>query len=105
MVSVPYAVMECACPAAHTASHTAAPKSAGTFTSKPSSPVKLTRKSRIGTPQMWPAATPMCGSDAALRSMSTRPASTWRALGPCTAITAHCSVVEVSQTASSDHSV
>ena len=30
---------------------------------------------------------------------------TRRASGPCTAITAHCSVVEVSHTASSGHSV
>ena len=48
----------------------------------------------------------MCGSAAALRSMpSTRDASTRRAFGPCTAITAHCSVVEVSHTLSSGHSV
>ena len=97
--------MPCAWPASQMASHTAAPKSAGTLTSKPSSPVKLTRNSRIGTAQMCPSATLMCGSAAAAISMSTSGASTARAFGPCTAITAHCSVVEVSHTFRSGHSV
>src|SRR6266566_5202151 len=60
---------------------TADPKSAGTLTSKPSSPVKLTRKTRMGTPQMYPGATPMCGMAEAEMSMSTSPVSTAR-LGP-----------------------
>ena len=72
---------------------------AGTLISKPSSPVKLTRKSRVGTPQILPSRTLICGIASADRSMpSTSGAITSRACGPCTAITAHCSVVEVSQT-------
>ena len=68
--------MPCGRPASQIACHTAVPKSAGTLTSKPSSPVKLTRKSRIGTPQMLPVAMLMCGMACAEMSTSTSPAST-----------------------------
>ena len=68
--------------------------------------MKLRRKSRIGTPPNVPSFSAMWGSAAAeMLRPSTSGARMSRARGPCTAITAHCSVVEVSQTRRSGNSV
>ena len=76
----------------------------GRLISKPSSPVKLTRNSLIETPPKRPSRTLMCGI--ARRSMSRmNGASTASDRGPCTAITAHCSVIDVSHTRMSANSV
>ena len=93
-------------PASNIASQTARAWSAGTLISKPSSPVNDTRNSRVGTPQIVPERIAICGKASGERSMpSTRGAITARAFGPCSAITAHCSVIEVRNTSSSGHSV
>ena len=60
----------------------------------------------MGTPRMVPSRTLICGIASGERSMPlTSGAITSRAFGPWTAITAHCSVVEVSQTSRSVNSV
>ena len=76
--------------------HARAHSRRATLTSKPSSPVKLTRASRVGTPQMQPSRTLRCGNAAAERSTpSTSGARMSRAFGPLIAIVANCSVIEV----------
>ena len=93
-------------PASQSFSQRARPWRAGTLTSKPSSPVKETRKSRAGKPATVHSATDMCGKAASEMSRpSTKGSSSLRAFGPLSATVAHCSVVEVSQTLRSGHSV
>ena len=88
------------------ASQTACPWLDGTLTSKPSSPVKLTRIRRSAAPQIVPSPMLMCGNASAeMSSPWTSGVRISRACGPWTAITDHCSVTEVSQTSRSGHSV
>ena len=61
---------------------------------------------RVGTPQILPSRTAMGGIASSDRSIpSTSGATMSRDFGPCTAITAHCSEIEVSQTSRCGNSV
>ncbi len=91
-----YGVMPKEPPAAITASHIPRPCHAGTLISYASSPVKLTRATRAGTPATSPSRQDMNGKAPASRSMSVSAAArTSRARGPFTAIVDHCSVTLV----------
>ena len=70
------------------------PKPAGTLISKPSSPVKLTRKRRARDAADLRTPEPTCaGSAAGSRLDAADERGDYRrARGPCTAMTAHCSV-------------
>jgi hypothetical protein len=86
-------------PASSSASQTWRPCQPATCTSKASSPEKETRASRAGTPATSPSRQVMNGNAAREMSVSV-PAvrSRARALGPATAMVAHCSVTLVQWT-------
>ncbi|MNY25745.1 hypothetical protein D3C86_1595500 [compost metagenome] len=76
------------------------------MTSKPISPVNDTRNSRAGMPATVHSAQDICGKASSVSSTpSTSGASSFAAFGPFSAMVDHCSVVEVSQTLRSGHSV
>ena len=104
--SMPYATAPRFSPSAHIASNTPSAWSEGALTSKPNSPVKLTRASLTGTPQANPSRTLRCGNASAERSTpDTSGAMMLRASGPLIAIVANCSVMEVKRVFRSVHSV
>ncbi len=64
------------------------------------------RNSLAGTPQILPSRTDICGMAASdMSTPSTSGSMILREFGPCTAITAHCSEMEVSHTCRCGNSV
>ncbi len=106
MVSVPYGVMPYSAPAASTASQTARPYQLGTLSSYASSPEKLIRATRAGTPPTSASRQVMNGNAALSTSSAGATApTTARDSGPTTATVAQCSVTDVQCTRRSGHSV
>ena len=73
---MPYGSIPNGSPAAMTASQTSSPCQAGTWSSYASSPEKLTRASRAGTPATWPSRNVMNGKASRERSTSVPAAET-----------------------------
>ncbi len=89
IVSVPYGVMPNFSPAAISASHTCRASLAQTLISYASSPEKLIRITRAGTPAAMPWRTDMNGNASGEKSMPAHTASTTlRLSGPTTAAVA-----------------
>ena len=96
IVSVPYGVMANFSPAAITASHTCRASLAQTLISYASSPEKLIRITRAGTPAAVPSRAAMKGNASGEKSIPSHTDSTTLQLsGPTTAAVAQWSVTDV----------